>query len=239
MALVLIPAGEFLMGSPASPRREELVKLYRGKVEEYQREFPQHPVRISKPFWLGKFEVTQEQWHAVMGANPSRHQGAKNPVDQVSWHDCQGFLAKLNQRLAASRFRMPTEAEWEYACRAGTATQFCFGDAAERIKDYAWFKGNSAGQKRTHPAGQARPNAWGLYDMHGNLWEWCGDWYERYTAGAQGDPKGPAQSALRVQRGGEATADATTAVRRPGAAPPQANGATCTVFASPELSRHA
>jgi len=200
LTLVLIPAGEFLMGSPARPSPAELVKLYGGNVEGYQRDRPQHRVRITRPFWLGKFEVTQEQWQAVMGNNPARLKGPQNPVEQVSWNDCQAFLAKLNDKLPGKSFRLATEAEWEYACRAGTTTQFSFGNATARLGAYAWFDENSKG--RTHPVGQRKPNAWGLCDMHGNVWEWCADWFGSYTAAAQTDPGGPANGTKRDIRGG-------------------------------------
>ena len=161
--LVLIPAGEFLMGN--------------------DRGFgPIHKVRITKPFYLGKYLVTQEQWQAVMGSNPSYFQnarntgfagsvpagGAKNPVERVSWDDCQEFIEKLNANVAGGkgRFALPTEAQWEYACRAGSTTKYCFGDDDSQLGEYAWYGGNSG--KQTHPVGEKKPNAWGLYDMHGN-----------------------------------------------------------------------
>ena len=200
LTLVLIPAGEFLMGSPEKPTIDELIKAYGGKVEEYEREQPQHRVRINRPFWLGKYEVTQEQWQAAMGTNPSKFKGPENPVEMVSWDHCQAFLAKLNEKVPRAKLRFPTEAEWEYACRAGTATQFCFGDAKAKLGHYAWFNDNSGGT--THPVGRTRPNAWGLCDMHGNVREWCGDWYEQYRNGAQVDPKGPGVGGARVLRAG-------------------------------------
>ena len=186
MNFVLIPAGPFLMGSPADT----------GEADEW----PRHRVTIDEPFYLGECEVTQEQWQQVMGANPSRNKGAKLPVDTVSWSDCRRFLAKLSAQTGR-RFVLPTEAEWEYACRAGAATTWSFGAEATHAADYAWYARNAAG--RTHPVGGKAPNAWGLYDMHGNVAEWCADWYGRYPrVGDAKDPTGAATGDSRVVRGG-------------------------------------
>ena len=156
MVLVPIPTGEFTMGF----------------VMGFQKG---HQVKITKPFHLGAFEVTQAQYEMAMGRNPSRFKGANNPVDQVSWNDAIEFcreLSALSEEKAAGRvYRLPTEAEWEYACRAGTKTAYSFGDDASQLGDYAWYKENSGGT--THPVGQKRPNPWGLYDIQGNLTEWC------------------------------------------------------------------
>ena len=183
--MVLIPAGEFLMGSDAGDSDEK----------------PEHRVRITKPFYLGKYEVTQEQWAAVMGNNPSRFQGPKNPVEQVSWDDCQEFCRRLSAK-EGKEYRLPTEAEWEYACRAGSTGEYCFGDEGSRLGEYAWYLSNS--QRETHAVGQKRPNAWGLYDMHGNVWEWCADHYDQdyYRNSPVDDPQGPSGGAYRVNRGG-------------------------------------
>ena len=190
--LVLIPAGEFMMGSPDSDK------------DAMDWEKPQHRVRITKPFYLGKYLVTQEQWQAVMGSNPSRFKGPKNPVEQVSWEVCQQFLGKLNAKVrpAGGKFQLPTEAQWEYACRAGSKTRYSFGDDASKLGEYAWYEKNSDG--KTHPVGEKKPNAWGLYDMHGNVWERCQDWYEdRYYAHSpMDDPTGAATGSNRVLRGG-------------------------------------
>jgi serine/threonine protein kinase/formylglycine-generating enzyme required for sulfatase activity len=202
MTFVLIPAGEFLMGSPASTSPEQLHKLYGGNLDWYQREFPQHRVKISKPFWLGKTEVTQEQWEAVMGNNRSKFAGRpKNPVEQVSWNHCQGFLKKLTAKFKKP-FRLPTEAEWEYACRAGTPTQFYFGDSQATLPQHAWFNSNSSGS--TQPVGSKKPNAWGLHDMAGNVREWCEDWFgaDYYGSSPALDPRGPTEGRYRVVRGG-------------------------------------
>ncbi len=192
LEMVLIPAGEFLMGSPDSDK------------DTFPFDKPQHRVRISKPFYLGKYLVTQEQWAAVMGNNPSEFKGPKNPVETVSWDDCQEFLGKLNTKSVAGggKFQLPSEAQWEYACRAGSKTRYCFGDDETRLGEYAWYDKNSG--YTTHPVGEKKPNAWGLYDMHGNVWEWCQDWLKDgyYTESQVDDPTGAATSSSRVHRGG-------------------------------------
>ncbi len=193
MNIVRIPAGNFVMGSDSS------------EVFFQQDELPAHPVSISQDFWLGQFEVTQTQWEAVMGKNPSvfhRGQDAdERPVDMVSWDDCQVFIGKLNA-LGPGTFRLPTEAEWEYACRAGTSTLYPWGESLKLspIRDYAWF--NSRAEGVSHPVGEKLPNPWGLYDMHGNVWEWCQDWRGPYSPAPQTDPKGPASGKRKVYRGG-------------------------------------
>jgi len=196
--MVLIPAGEFTMGSPE------------GEAER-QGDEKLHRVTISKPFWMGKYEATQEQWEALMGSNPSRIKGAKNPVASVSWEDIQGFLQKLNARVRGGEFALPAEAQWEYACRAGTSTPFYFG--ATLSTDQANYDGNYTygnGQKgeyrqKTLGVGSLGANAWGLHDMHGNVAELCRDWYETYDAGVHTDPTGPTGPGnvdCRVLRGG-------------------------------------
>jgi formylglycine-generating enzyme required for sulfatase activity len=192
MELVLIPAGEFIMGSPES---EEI----RGPFNE---EGPQHRVRISKPFYLGKYEVTQAQWKAVMGGDPSSFKGdSKLPVESVFWRDCVAFCQEISQK-SGKKIRLPTEAEWEYACRAGSTTAYSFGDSPDGLGQYAWYDENS--DEQTHPVGQKRPNPWGLYDMHGNVWEWCSDWYgeDYYGQSPATDPLGPTSGEYRVYRGG-------------------------------------
>ena len=195
-------------------------------------ESPAHLVEISRPFLLGKHEVTQEQWVAVMGDYPSKWSGkAGLPVESVSWVDCQEFIRRLNER-SGMQFRLPTEAEWEYACRAGTT-----GEWAGEIERMGWYRGNSGEPRkqnrkfetatasdrarmsdaewdeyflwlepnnRTHVVMQKEPNDWGLFDMHGNVWEWCSDWYDAgYYRGSPGaDPRGPAVGSNRVFRGG-------------------------------------
>jgi formylglycine-generating enzyme required for sulfatase activity len=186
MKLALIPAGKFMMGSPES------------EWDRYANEGPQHEVTISKPFYLGVYEVTQEQYQALMGRNPSYSKGPTNPVELVSWDDAREFCRRLSEKTGR-KARLPTEAEWEYACRAGTRTRFSFGDADGALGDYAWY-GDSRGS--THPVGQKKPNPWGLYDMHGNVGEWCGDWYGEYTPDSATDPTGPISGSERVERGG-------------------------------------
>lgn len=198
MKLALIPKGTFMMGSPTS---EE----HRWDNEE------QHQVTISKDFYLGITEVTQGQYEKVMGTNPSSFQGdeikgssANHPVEQVSWEDAVEFCKKLSElpeeKKAGRVYRLPTEAEWEYACRAGSNTAYSFGKSARSLGDYASFKGNS--NQQTHPVGEKKANAWGLYDMHGNVWEWCSDWYGEYPTGTVTDPIGPQEGPDRVFRGG-------------------------------------
>ena len=188
MDFVPIPSGSFMMGDKNGDDEEK----------------PVHKVTISKPFHMGKFEVTQEQWEVVMGSNPSHFKGAKKPVDRVSWEACQTFIKKLNEKFARSgvTFALPTEAEWVYACRAGSTSRFGFGDGQTDLAQYAWFEGNAGGE--THPVGQKKPNAWGLYDMHGNVWEWCADWYDGdyYKKSPAVDPTGPTAVTSRVLRGG-------------------------------------
>ena len=182
---VLIQAGEFLMGSNSGHDDAK----------------PPHQVRISKPFYLGQYEVTQGQWQAVMGQNPSFFKGeATLPVENVSWEDVQEFLRRLNAREGGPKYRLPTEAEWEYAARAGTSMAYSFDDIERQLGEYAWSSEDAGG--KTHPVGQKKPNAWGLYDMRGNVWEWVQDWYGPYKAGAAVGPAGPSSGSDRVKRGG-------------------------------------
>ena len=184
LEMVLIPAGTFKMGSPANEK---------GRREDET----QHEVTLTKPFYMGKYEVTQEQWESVMGKNRSDTKGAKLPVTDVSWEDCQEFIEKLNA-ITKGGYRLPYEAEWEYACRAGTTTAYSFGDKITP-KDANYYD-----SKIDEPVavGSYKPNAFGLYDMHGNVWEWCEDLYGDYPKGAVIDPKGPAKRYSRVLRGG-------------------------------------
>ena len=188
--MVLVPSGKFMMGSPASEKDR-----YKGEA--------QHEVTLTKPYYIGKYAVTQEQWEAVMGDNPSgRTKGAKYPVTNVSWDDCQKFIKKLNG-ITKGKYRLPTESEWEYACRAGTTTAYSFG-AKITPKDANYDANYDANSGTGEPieVGSYKPNALGLYDMHGNVWEWCEDWEADYPKGAVIDPKGPAKGTDRVLRGG-------------------------------------
>ncbi len=190
MKLVLIPAGESLMGSPNSDRDAD------------DDEHPQHRVKIAKPFYLGATEVTQEQYQRVMGENPSYFKSdSQRPVEEVSWKDAVEFCRRLSEKEGKT-YRLPMEAEWEYACRAGSMTKWCFGDSESQLRDFAWYYNNS--ERTTQPVGQKQPNAWGLYDMHGNVWEWCLDRYDDdyYGQSASTDPTGPSSGSLRVLRGG-------------------------------------
>ena len=165
-------------------------------------EQPIHRVTLTRGFELGRYEVTQAQWEAVMGSNPSYFKacGGDCPVEQVSWQAVQTFLRILNGVDARYTYRLPTEAEWEYAARAGSTTAYAFGDDPAELPAYAWYGVNS--QCHIRPVGRKQPNAWGLYDMHGNLWEWTHDWDGDYPAGPVTDPSGPASGEYRTNRGG-------------------------------------
>jgi formylglycine-generating enzyme required for sulfatase activity len=165
-------------------------------------EKPLHSVTISKGFYMGKFEVTQKEWVAIMGSNPSYFEGDNRPVERVSWNDVQEFIKKLNAKEGGDKYRLPTEAEWEYACRAGSNGKWHFGDNENQLGDYAWYTANSGNE--TKPVGQKKPNAFGLHDMHGNVWEWCQDWYGKdyYGNSPKTDPTGPSSGSYRVYRGG-------------------------------------
>jgi formylglycine-generating enzyme required for sulfatase activity len=185
MKFNLIQAGEFYMGS-----------------EEFDDEEHVHKVRINNPFYLGTYPVTQREWKAVMGDNPSNFKGDDLPVEQVSWDDVQVFIKKLNEKEGTDKYRLPSEAEWEYACRAGTTTKYSFGDSEKKLGGYAWYDKNS--DDKTHPVGQKKPNPWGLYDMHGNVWEWVQDeWHDGYDgAPTDGSAWESGDGAYRVYRGG-------------------------------------
>lgn len=176
----------------------------------YPTEQPVHSVHITS-FAIGKYPVTQRQWTLVMGHNPSHFPGRDDqcPVDSVNWHDAQAFIHRLNQ-LTGHAHRLPSEAEWEYACRAGSTGQWCFGDGESQLPDHAWYDGNSG--NRTHPVGEKKPNAFGLYDMHGNVQEWCEDhWHDDYQgAPTDGSAWVTARKRSRVLRGGDAGYSATS-----------------------------
>jgi formylglycine-generating enzyme required for sulfatase activity len=233
MRLVLIPAGSFQMGSPAGEGEED--------------EHPRHEVRITRPFYLSIHEVTQGKYLEVTGKNPSwfsARGGGKeavktpamdeHPVEMVSWFDAVRFANLLSEKEGLRPFytvaepnvqvpdwtgpgyRLPTEAEWEYACRASSQTLYFFGDDATELSRYAWFSNPT--EQATHPVGQKLANVWGVYDMHGNVWEWCWDWHEAedYKQTKKVDPRGPEHANFRVRRGGsfgDSPADLRSAVR--------------------------
>jgi formylglycine-generating enzyme required for sulfatase activity len=199
MDFVWIPAGDFMMGSPTN-------EVGHSDDETL------HQVKIAKGFWMGKYEVTQKQYAAVMGTNPSQFDlGGSYPVDTVSWDDAVAFCTKVKER-AGLEMRLPTEAEWEYACRAGTTTAYYTGDTKADLARAGCFNGNAErgikiwkwDRRRQEPrsVGWHQPNAWGLYDMHGNMWEWCADWYGPYDVGMVENPTGPVTGNVRVLRGG-------------------------------------
>ncbi|MDB4810176.1 formylglycine-generating enzyme family protein [bacterium] len=163
-----------------------------------------HQVTLTNPYELGVHEVTQEQYERVMGTNPSKFKGSTNPVEQVNWEDAAEFCERLSalpgERSAGRVYRLPTEAEWEYACRSGTTTKYSFSDEAGSLGEYAWYISNS--NSRTHPVGEKLANSWGLHDMQGNVWEWCSDRYGDYPSDAVTDPIGPQSGSDRVGRGG-------------------------------------
>lgn len=196
MEFVLVSPGAFLMGAGDGT----------GAVSEDEQ--PQHRVTISRPFYLGRYEVTQEHWARIMGSNPSHSRSPSNPVERVSWNDVQRFITRLMKQEPDQVYRLPTEAEWEYACRAGSTERFSFGAEEWMSKDYIWcYRSTDSTAKRV---GSLRPNAWGLHDMHGNVWEWCQDWYGRsyYSQSPQADPRGPDRGSRRVMRGGAWTTTA-------------------------------
>ncbi|MBI4557237.1 MAG: formylglycine-generating enzyme family protein [Candidatus Hydrogenedentes bacterium] len=194
---VWIAPGEFTMGSPDTEAGREPDET-------------QYRVTLSSGYWLAKYEVTQEQWQAVMGANPAIFatlRDPKLPIENVSWDEVQLFIKKLNA-AEGTDFRLPTEAEWEYGCRAGTSAAFSFGEGNARLGECAWYKEN--GQTLTHPVGTKQPNALGLYDMHGNVKEWCQDWAGPYPVGPATDPQGPETGTARIYRGGSWGTDGAT-----------------------------
>lgn len=206
--LVLILAlGLGCDGAPRGPAAvvpmTNMVRIAAGSFER-----PKQRVTLTRDFWLASREVTQGEYAALLGKNPSHFAGKPEaPVEKVSHADALAYCEALTRRERdAGRlpdgyaYRLPTEAEWEYACRAGTTNLFHFGDSAESAGDYAWTWENS--EAATHPVAQKKPNPWGLYDMHGNVWEWCQDWFENYPPGDLTDPIGPAQGKTKVFRGG-------------------------------------
>jgi len=180
MKFKLIPAGKFMMGD-----------------ESWGSSFPLHRVKITKPFYLGIYQVTQREWTKVMENNPSAFKkNDDNPVETVSWEDCQMFIGKLNEIEPEACYRLPREAEWEYSCRAGSFKRYCNEEWESKLGKHGWYIANSG--EKTHPVGKKKPNPWGLYDMHGNVWEWCWDWFDEkyyqkcHEHGTVDDPEGPA-----------------------------------------------
>lgn len=183
-----IAEGRFLMGSPA------------GEADRDDDEGPQHEVTIARTFWLGEAPVTQALWEAVMGENPSHFKGSDRPVERVSWEDCQRLCARLDEMIPGLGARLPSEAEWEYACRAGTAATTYAGEGKTALDAIAWRSGNS--NRQTHPVRQKQSNAWGLHDMLGNVAEWCRDRMRKYSSEPVVDPIGVIVSNHRICRGG-------------------------------------
>lgn len=207
MKLKLIPSGEFLMGEPQHRSASGIL-----------RNIPRRRVQVTQPFHLGVYPVTQDEYQSVIGVNPSVQKGdGRLPVDSVTWFEAIEFCNALSTREGLARYyevdgqivsidggagyRLPTEAEWEYACRAGTTSPWSFGDDESLLPEYAWIDDNSS---ESHPVGMLKPNPWGLYDMHGNVWEWCWDWYDYYLYYHMSlrDPQGPSEGDTRVLRGG-------------------------------------
>ena len=185
--MIGVEGGTFTMGATSE----------QGTSEPWDDEYPTHSVTLSN-FAIGETEVTQELWRAVMGSNPSYFSGTNLPVENVSWNDCQTFIQKLNQ-LTGKKFRLPTEAEWEYAARGGKKSKGYKYAGSNTLSDVAWYSDNSS--SKTHPVKQKQANELGLYDMSGNVWEWCQDWYGRYSSSAQTNPTGPSSGSERMVRG--------------------------------------
>ena len=201
MEFVWIGPGTFQMGSLSA------------EEGRWNNEGPVHEVEISTGFYLGTYEVTQDQWEEVMGTRPWSSEryvqsDPTHPAVYISWDDVQLFIAKLNASVGSEVYRLPTEAEWEYACRAGTRTRWSFGEDVSQLTHYAWYRDNAwdAGEQYAHVVGLKRPNPWGLYDMHGNVWEWVQDWWDEYyyydESSPRVDPSGPSTGSDRVVRGG-------------------------------------
>ena len=191
MEFILIPSGSFRMGGDKRLEQAE------------DHETPRHIVKISNAFFMGKYEVTQMQWSEMMNHNPSEFIDNTRPVERVSWNDVQVFIQKLNTKEKIDKYHLPTEAEWEYAARADSESSYTFGSDPKILSQYAWYRNNSGGE--THPVGQLSPNAWGLFDMHGNVHEWCQDWFDRkyYSQSPTNAPLGPSTGLAKTLRGGD------------------------------------
>jgi len=217
MKCVLIPEGKFMMGAKFTPAK--MVKRYGGKEAHYADEHPRHEVAISKPFYMAACEVTQAQWQVVMNTQPWKgkvwgESGANYAASWLSWNEAAAFCKALSKKTG-KHVTLPTEAQWEYACRSGTTTVFSFGDDVTKLTDHAWFHDNARKPGRLHaqPVGRKKPNPWGLYDMHGNVWEWCSDYYAKdFYPSAKNpqaskpapviDPENTTESKTRAVRGG-------------------------------------
>lgn len=200
LEMLLMPAGGFLLGS-SHHDIEFWKETHNNYFYDYSCEQPQHYVEIKNAFYFGKFQVTCAQWRAIMGLEPlSNQNGADYPVEQVSWDDCQAFITRLNEKTG-KQYRLPSEVEWEYACRAGSTTNYCFGENEKGLAGYAWFKENA--DNKLYPVGKKRPNAWGLHDTHGNVWEWCEDpWIKDYSEFRPQAAMDYGEGDRRVVRGG-------------------------------------
>jgi formylglycine-generating enzyme len=196
MTMLWVEPGTFAMGSPPAD------------AAIYQDEGPQHQVRISRGGYLGQFEITQGQWFSVMGTRPWEGQnfveiGPDFAAVHLSWDDIQAFVAAINADAGTAAYRLPTEAEWEYVCRAGTDSKWSFGDDESQIGEYAWYRDNTWPREVfSHRIGLKKPNPWGFFDMHGNVWEWVADWYGPYAPETQTDPTGAEDGVFKVTRGG-------------------------------------
>ena len=185
--MVKVEGGTFMMGATSEMKNPN------------SNEKPVHQVTLTNDYYMGKYEVTQALWQAVMGSNPSEYKGDNLPVETVSWNDCQKFISKLNS-LTGRMFRLPTEAEWEYAARGGKESRGYQYSGSSNISDVAWYDENSG--SKTHPVGTKQANELGIYDMTGNVWEWCSDWYSSYSSSSQTNPTGSDSGSARVSRGG-------------------------------------
>ena len=183
--MILVKAGTFTMGDEFGIG--------------YNDELPTHSVTLTQDYYMGETEVTQELWETVMGTNPSSFKGENLPVEKVSWNDCQQFINKLN-KLTGKKFRLPTEAEWEFAARGGNKSKGYQYSGSNKIGEVTWYYENS--NSETHPVKTKAPNELGIYDMSGNVWEWCQDFYDNYNSGSQTNPTGPSSGSTRVNRGG-------------------------------------